>query len=318
MYLHTLHEFLAGGIGDLTYDFSPWSPALGVAGIYVASAAATALLVTREGGVAGPDRPAVVAIGATTAYGIALFSYFVNRSADHIIAYVSLPAVMVVALWLALLLRPSSGASSVVRRVAVVFCAAAAALLVSVAWSSAGSRFSQSALGHVIPGGESLHAALHRLWYPPELAPGADEGERLLEQYMPGESESVVVTSADLAVEVLIHTDRTNRLPLADPWEDSLVPLEHLPALRAALDSLEPGERVLLDRPALDVFNGYRREPERDPLREPFSSGTVVPSGIAVLQEWELKEIGERFRLVTVARGDGGLVVARLVPRESG
>ena len=32
--------------------------------------------------------------------GIGLFSYLVNRSADHIVPYVSLPAVMLAVLWL--------------------------------------------------------------------------------------------------------------------------------------------------------------------------------------------------------------------------
>ena len=42
----------------------------------------------------------IVALAGSTAYGIALFSYFVNRSADHILPYVSLPALMVASLWL--------------------------------------------------------------------------------------------------------------------------------------------------------------------------------------------------------------------------
>ncbi len=36
-YLNTLREFLLGRLGDLTYDFSPWSPALAVGALYLVS-----------------------------------------------------------------------------------------------------------------------------------------------------------------------------------------------------------------------------------------------------------------------------------------
>lgn len=312
-YLETLREFLVGGIGDLTYDFTPWSPALAVGALYLGSAAAIVLAVRRTD-LASRERTALLALSGTTAYGIALFSYFVNRSADHILPYICLPAVMVVALWLSLLRRPAPGTPARTVRIASGLTAAAAVLLVSVAWSSAGTRFSESALGLAAPGGDSLGGALERLWERPPLKPGAQEGERLLERYMPDEDESIVLTDADLGVEVLVRTDRRNRIPLSDPWEDSLAPDQHTEALAETIDGLEAGELMLIDEPALDVFEGYLDEPGRDPLVEPLSTTPIVPAGITVLQELVLDRIGERFRLEPVASGGEGLSVVELVP----
>ena len=311
-YLRTLHEFLVGGIGDLTYDFAPWTPALAVGFAYLASAAAIVLMLMRRMEIVERERPTLVALTGSTAYGIALFSYFVNRSADHILPYISLPAVLIGTLWLNLLLRPSTGASPTARRAALALATGLAALLIAVAWSGVGYRFSQSAIAMAPPGGKSLPNALTRLWDRPPLAPGAEEGERLLEQYMPEEHESIVLTSADLGVEVLLRTGRINEIPLSDPWEDSLVPSEHLGDLKDAVEALRPGDRMLLDGPATKVFNGYVRERNRS---TPFSQSTIIPSGIAILQEEVLKEIGERFSLKMVARGGAGMRVVELVAR---
>ena len=54
----------------------------------------------------------------------------------------------------------------------------------------------------------------------------------------------------DLGIEILIRSGRADRLLLGDPWEASFAEAEELPQLRAAVDALRPGERMLLDRPA--------------------------------------------------------------------
>lgn len=310
-YLNTLREFLVGEIGEVTYDFSPWSPGIAVGALYLASAAATVLLLRRCRALAERERVALVAIAGTTAYGIGLFSYLVNRSGDHIVPAVCLPAVLLAALWLSLLLRPSTGLAAPARTAALTSALAAGVLLVAVAWSSAEVRFPQSALAHAPPGGASLGDAYERLLDPPELFPGAAEGELLLARYMPGESRSVVLTAADLSVEILTRSQRASRLPFGDPLEDSFVPDEHLEPLGEAVADLEPGDRVLLDEVALDAFDGYRQEPTRDPLTAQLGR----EDGLASLQEWVLKEIGNRFRLRVLARGEDGLVVAELVSR---
>ena len=79
-YLAYLNEFLFGQVGDITYDFPRWSPGLAVGAGYAGlggspspSWRAARELVDRE-------RPALIALAGTTAYGIVLFSYFVDRS----------------------------------------------------------------------------------------------------------------------------------------------------------------------------------------------------------------------------------------------
>jgi len=312
-YLDTLREFLTGGIGDLTYDFTEWSPAFGVGAFYLASAAALVLVVRRTPELVSRERLTLLALAGTTAYGVALFSYFVNRSADHILPYICLPAVMTATLWISLLRREAPLAAP--TRIASALAAAVAVLLVAVAWSGAGSRFEESPIALAAPGGDSLNGALERLWDRPPLKPGAEEGERLLIEDMPGENESLVLTDADLGVEVLVRSGRINRVPLSDPWEDSLVPDQHIEEIEETVAGLESGDRVLLDAGALEIFERYLDEPGRDALTEPFTTAEVVPAGIALLTEVTLQRIGERFDLEEVERGSDGLVVAELVER---
>ena len=81
------------------------------------------------------ERPILSAITGMTAWGIGLFSYIINRSADHIIPYVSLPVVALGALWLALVGRPALGVPAAGRRVALGGALGVSALLVATAWS---------------------------------------------------------------------------------------------------------------------------------------------------------------------------------------
>ena len=302
-YLTTLHQFLTGPVGDLNYDFTSWSPGLAVGALYAASALGLVLVFRREPELTTANRPALLVLSGTTGYGIALFSYLVNRSADHIIPYVSLPALMVVVLWLGIVLRDDR-VSRRGRGIALTTTVAAAALLVAIAWSNAGTRFSQSALAYAAPGGRSLGSAIHRLWHPPPLAYGAADAERLLKTYMPNEHESVVLTSADLSVEALMRTDRVNDIPLSDPWEDSLIPDLHTAAVEEAVDELEPGRLVLIDRASRVVLKNRQG-----------SAGSIVPSGIAPLQDLALRRIAERFKLHRVASSLSGVEVVRLEPR---
>ena len=302
-YVTTLREFLTGSVGELTYDFAPWSPGIAVGALYATSAVALALVVAREPNLVARERPALMALSAGTGYGIALFSYFVNRSSDHILPYVSLPAVIIVTIWLAILLRDGR-LSPAGSRLATASVLAGAAILVAVAWSDAGTRLSQSALAHALPGGSSLRGAVDRLWEGPTLGYGAEDAVRMLEEYLPGEEESVVLTSADLSVEALIETDRVNAIPLSDPWEDSLVPDLHREAVKEAVSELEPGRLIVIDAASREVL-ADRAEGEP----------TLVPTGIALLQAEALRQITRRFRLKPVARAPSGVEVVELRPR---
>lgn len=314
-YLNTLREFLAGQLGDLTYDFSKWSPGLALGPIYLASAAAVILIVRRRPEVVTRMRTLLVAITGMTAFGVALMSYIVNRSADHIIPYVALPAVMLAALWLTLINRPGLALPIAARRAGLGFVLAIAALLVAVASSSLDTRFSQSALGYAVPGGSSLRTALDRVWDSPVVRPIAPEGEELLETYMPDERRSIVVTSPDPGLEILIRTGRGSAVPLGDPYEDSFVPEDHLGPLGEFVEGIEPGERMLIDSSAREVFKLYRREPSRDPFTGSAYGVPASATELTTLQEWVLKEIGLRFDLRKVARSANGLEVVELIPR---
>jgi hypothetical protein len=308
-YLGFLHAFLFGELAEITYDFSPWSGGLAVGTAYAASAAAFVLLVTRRRDIVEREPTALVALCGTTAYGIALFTYFVDRSPDQVLPYVSLPLVLAGALWLSLLLRQGLVRSRSVRLGGLAFTLSLGMLLLSVSWSSIGSRFDQSPLGLVVPPGESLGRALHGLWHPPPLDPNAPEGERLLDLYMPGERRVTIVTSPDLALEILLRSGRSNQLAFSDPLEDSFVPSRSLPANARAVAELRPGNRLLLQEPGLKAFDVLKTQPSRDVLHNPVGNVALIPE-----QEWVLQRIGERFDLRVIHR-EQGFVVAELVNR---
>ena len=303
-YLAYLRAFLFGELGDLTYDIPAWSPAFVLGIAYLASAAAVAELARRRDPWLERERPALVALAGMTAYGIALFSYFVDRSLTHILLYVGLPALLMCALWLGVLLRTQAP----LGRVALGFGLAVAVLLVSVAWSAIGERFPRSALAQAAPGGESFRGSLKRLWHPPPMDARSTAGERQLARHMPGETASVVMTQPDVGTEILIRSGRHDRLALGDPWEASFVAGRHLAPLAAAVDSLRPGARMLMDESARSVLDVVRADPSLDPL-------TLTPPRLAPLQQWALKRIDRRFRLKQVGARDGEYTVVELLPR---
>lgn len=313
-YISILRAFLVGRVGDLTYDFEPFSPAFTVGAFYVASIVAIVLLLARRIDRGPAWEVKLVAVTGATAWGLALYSYFVNRSGGHILPYICLPALMTGALWLAIVIEAFPDRRARERRIGIAVAASLAVLVVSVAFSRAGTGFSNSALAMAAPGGRSLTGALKTTWDPPPLSAEAGTGERLLRQYMPGEGESLVLTAADPGIEMLTRTDRTNALPFGDPWEESFVPHLYAMDIRRAADGLPAGQRALLDDAALRAFRGFRRNPGRNPIREPFGRASVAPTGLAPLEQLALKQIGERFDLVPIAK-DNGLAVVELRPR---
>jgi hypothetical protein len=306
-YLAYVDAFLLGGqVGELVYGFERWSPTLAVGAAYAASAAATVLLVWRRSGIMLRERTALIALAGTTAYGIALFSYASNRSATGLLPYLTLPAVLVGALWLSLLLRSQREVRPGVLRGGLAFTLSIAVLLLAAAWPSAGDRFSRSALALARPGG-GLSAHVDRLWHPPPIDPRAPEGQRLLLRYMPGQRRALVLLpeSPDLAIEILMRSGRANKLPVGDSLEEGFVASARLPALRKAIAQLRPGERLLTDRRGLSVFAKLRADPGIDPLSKPAYAYR--------LDAWILKQIGKRFRLRTIRRGGEGFIVTELL-----
>ena len=315
-YINYLRAFLGGDVGTFTYDFIPWSAGIPVAILYICSAVALVIGVRWRSRVLLAEPVALVALVGSTAYGVALFSYFVNRSAPHILPYICLPAVMVVALWVSVLLRAGT-LSLGSRRGVLAVSTALAVVVVAAAWPQVGKRFSESALAYAAPGGKSLSSGLDRLWNPPPLDPRAPAGEALLEQSMPGQGSAPVIATADLSIETLVRSQRANYFPIGDPWEDSFVPEQRLPDLAASVASLEVGDLMLVDDAAISSFRDLRRMPSVDPLssgglQTPETLGTLAP-----LQFWLLKEIGLRFDLEVVS-SEGTFSVVRLMPRKDG
>ncbi len=309
-YLAYVHAFLLGGkAGQVVYGFEPWSPGLPVGAAVLASAAAIVLLVRRALAVARTEQTALVALAGMTAYAIALFSYTDNRSSTYLLAYVTLPVLIGIVLWLSLLLRHPRAVSRTARFGSLAFASSVAVLLVAVAWPSVGSRFSQSALAHAYPGG-GLRAAIHRLWHPPPIDPRAPEGERLLKAYIPGRRALVLLpASPDLATEILIRSGRANTLFTGDPKADGFVPAVWVPKVTRQIAALRAGQRILMDQTAQAVVAVLHAHPSIDPLKH------AVGAGISQ-EEWILQRLDQRFQLRPIHEDSEGFVVAELVPRE--
>ena len=309
-YLSFLRSFLFGEVGNITYDFPPWSPALALGAGYAASAAAVVLIVRRRRELVERERVALTALWAVTVYGIVLFSYFVDRSAAHILPYVSLPAVLAGGIWLSLLMRGALGGPRSVQLAGLAFALALAVLLTSVAWSSVGERFPRSALGLALPGGDSVRAARHALWDLPPLDGRAPQGESLLGRHMPGRERVLTLVAPDLEAEILIRSGRAHQLPFSYPTEDSFASSHYLPELRRTVAELREGDRLLTQLQALDALALLGTSPSR----RSFTRAIAV-SNLAPLQVSALQRIGERFRLRVLHRDDQGFVVAALAAR---
>ena len=309
-YLAFAHAvLLGGGAGAISYGFATWSPGLAFGAGALASAAGIVLLCGLRPRRTRQEPLTLVALTGTTAYTIVLLSYTDNRSSTYLLPYVGLPLLMAGALWLGLLLRSPSQASSAARRGGLAFALAVAVLLIAVAWPRAGARLSDSALAHAYPGG-GLPAALHRLWHPPAIDPRAPEGQRLLSQFMPGRKRVVILLprQPDLGTEILMRSRRVNLMFVGDPKADGLVPSVWLPKLRRAVAQLEPGQRVLTDVQALAMLPALRRLPLAALAAHPIDQGTQEV-------EWLLRAIDRRFRFAPLYRAADGLLVAELVPR---
>jgi hypothetical protein len=302
-YLAYLSAFLTGTVGDLTYDVPRWAPGLAVGAALLLSAAGVIELARRRS--PAVSRTELVALTGLTAYAIVLFSYWVDRSLDHILIQVSLPTLLMGALWAGIVARARGQLAGTARRGALAFTLAVAVLLVATAASSIGDRFPRSALAHAAPGGESLRGALDRLWHAPPLNPAAPAGVGMLARYLPGERSSLVMVAPDLGIEILLRSGRQDRLLLADPWEESFAVDAELPRLRARLAGLRPGERMLLDARGRRVLAALRANPRLDPIH-----ATSLP--LASLQRYALSRIRARFALRTIARGPDGFSVVVL------
>lgn len=314
-YLDYLEAFVSGRWGEYTYDFTRWSPGLAVGVGYLASTAAVVLLVRHRPDIVRRERVAMLALAGTTAYGVLFFGYLVDRSLDHVVPYVSLPALLIGTLWLSVILRSPRGLARSARAGVLAFALSVTVLLLAVAVPSIGGRFEQSALAHFLPGGASPAQALDRLWHFPPITRRALDGERLLDRYMPGERRTPVLAENDLATEILLRSGRANGLPLAIPWIDLFLGRERFPGLRDAVAELRPGDRMVLDGGALDALAAIRADPALDVFVYSRDSTAPGSSPVAPLQVFALQRIDARFHLRRIHRDSSGFTVVELAPR---
>ena len=92
-----------------------------------------------------------------------------DRSGDHVVPYVSMPALLIGTLWLSLVLRSGPLIDARVRTGALAFGVAVAAIALAIAWSAVPGRFTHTALAHVLPGDDSTREALARLKHFPPI-----------------------------------------------------------------------------------------------------------------------------------------------------
>lgn len=309
-YLAFVDVFLFGGLSKLTFDVPPWSAGLAVGAAYLASAVAIVLVVWRRRDIVDRERTALVVLSGTTAYGIALFSYFVDRSLDSVLPYIAFPALAIGVTWLSLLMRRGE---FVLRLGGLASALTLSVLLVAVAWSSVGERLPRSALAYALPGGDSVGKALHRLWHLPPINPRTQQGEELLHRYMPGKRRVLILVNPDLQTEILMRAGRANELPFSYPWEDDFVGTRRLPVLREAVAGLRPGERLLTEAIGLKELQGSVTEPLANPIDSPLELD--LGRALVPLQISALRLIDERFKLRVIHRDEQGFVVVTLAPR---
>lgn len=303
-----VHAFLLGGAaGNITYGFARWSPGVAVAAGYLASAAAIVLLAWLRPAVAQRERVALVALTGATAWGVALFSYFDNRSATYLLLYVAPPALMLAPIWLGLVLR--SAPVRAMRSAALAFVLSLAVVVVAIAAPSVSHAFPRTPLVRALPGGAGLRASLHRLWHLPPIDPRASRGEALVKRYMPGQKHILIVMNPDLGIEIMLRSGRANTLPIGDSYEDTFVASSRLPQLRKAIARLSPGERMLVDGPSLLALERIRSNAAA--AAHPLKEFAVSPLTDA-LQGWVLAQLNARFRLVTIDRDPAGFFVLEL------
>jgi len=305
-YVAYLDAFLFGRLGELTYDITPWRAGFAVGFGYFLAALALVLTLRRRPELVVTNRVRFTALTGVTAYGIVLFSYFVDRSTLLVLPYVCLPLLLAGALWLDFVRRreanraPARAATALAIGLATVVAAAAAPQFTD--------RLKTSALGHLVPGGRQPGDSLDRLVDLPPLDSRAPTVQSLLDETQPGEGRVAMIVSPDLATEVMIRSERATSLALVYPWGDSFIADQRAPGIRDAVADLQPGDRLVLDDAALGAFRQLQREPGRDPIADPTTLGPLAP-----VQELALQEIGRRFDLRTLRRDDQ-YVAVELVP----
>jgi len=297
----------AGGDELYGLDVDPWSPGLPIFLLLLGSGVALGALLVRRPDLVRERRVLLLAIAATSGLGFASFSYFVGHSHPNTLMYTALPALAAGCLWAALAGDRLAGAP----RALSVFVAAAGfwvvALLAISGWPDATDKWRRTALAHALPGaghGGSIPEAAERLWRSPPSDPRALAAEALLERRLSPGAPALVLVEPELGVETLVRSGRVNVLPFSDPEQENLVPRQADPRVLRAIDGLPSGTLMLTQPSQIDA-------PVKPTAVPPYTQeGKLVR-----IQRLALDRIRERFRLTTVERAAGDLMMVRLVSR---
>jgi hypothetical protein len=302
----------AGSVQGLSGEFASepvgaWSPVWALGACYMLSIAGLTWLTLARPALVRRNPPLMTAIAVSATIGIGFLTYHINRSVDQVLPMLSLPALMLVGLWVHALLDETE----VPRRVKAVTVGAAAWLLGLILLAASPlvkETWPRTALSHAAPGGESLRYKLSGLWESPRIDPRSMEVERLIERFFPGDNSPLILAEPDLTTEALMQTGRANRLPISfvsakgirAHWE---------PMLNDAISEIHNGEYAIVQhhRPG---------ELPSGPLFAAHTFGQVMPGRwLNASQRAALHELRERFRFSEVATGRYGLEVVLLVER---
>ena len=295
-------EFLGGMV-------EPWSAAWVLGGAYFASLAAVAVLLAVSRQQVRRMAVPLLTISASATLGAVNLTYFITHPNDPILPLIALPALIVCAVWVRVLVA-GEGLPAPVRGAGVALAAWILAMVVATSFSGAMHRWPRTALAHLMPGGHSFVGDLQRAWESPPLDSRATRAEALLKRYFPSD-KALVLVEPDLGMEALIRSGRANLLPISYPYQDQVVPRESRPRVSKVIGRLTAGTPMLvqLGRPGSSAASPTLRV-----LRAFLAVGPRERLG--PLQRYALRRIQTRFRFQPVAVGPDGLEVVRLVPRE--
>ena len=292
-------DIVAGAFGTTVVN---WSRSWLVAGLYAGSALAVCQIVlSRRAFLA---RRSLIAIAGLTGTGVAFLTYFISHTHDLYLLYTSIPALLLIAIWLSVAFRMDTQALPW-RRFAAGTAAVLATMLVAGSWGAVRPQLSSTALGHVFPGGPPLKADAEQLWDPPAIIPSAEAATKLIEEHFPPD-RALVLVEPDLGQEALFRSGRANLLPISYPFQDEVDMADSLPPVEKVVDNLEPGTMVLFQEPP---------PPDVVVTNQQVYGNVPLGSWLGPLAQAAYDRILERFRLQRVAEGPSGLYVARLVPR---
>ncbi len=304
-YADFLRAFFVGQLREVTYDFTRWSPGIGLGGVYLAQAVALGVLLTRWPPLARSLGDRLPVLCALAVFGLACFFYLVDRSLDHVVIYVAQPLVLSTAIWLDEIVR-----AGVIRWRASVGLAISAwvllvaALSLAAVWPKIRSAARDTLAWQAMHGPQRVADRWQRLRHFPPFDPQAENGAELLRTHLKDTSSVLVIMSPDRAVETLARAEKRNRLPLSFSLSDSFIAQEPGARMRRLVEQeirrVHDGDIALVDRETLLLMRLVRRGRE-----------LALPRAISVdkLRVEVFTSLGRRFKTQVLARrGDTYLV----------